>query len=102
MRDYLEISLDSSVVPGPLDATGSQTAASVGDRAGPNALSVGRTRATKHRHATFDTRPSASLTSPTHQEGTMNQANAVFWVMCSALVAVSVGCGYSEEEMQVK
>ena len=32
----------------------------------------------------------------------MNQAKAVLFVVCSALAASSVGCGYSEEEMQVK
>jgi chemotaxis protein MotB len=32
----------------------------------------------------------------------MNQAKAVLFVMCAALASASIGCGYSEEEMQVK
>jgi chemotaxis protein MotB len=32
----------------------------------------------------------------------MNKAKAVLFVICSALAATSIGCGYSEEEMQVK
>ena len=32
----------------------------------------------------------------------MDQAKAVLFVMCSALTAAAFGCGYSEEEMQVK
>src|SRR3954469_3209046 len=32
----------------------------------------------------------------------MNQAKAVLFAMCATLVVASIGCGYSEEEMQVK
>jgi chemotaxis protein MotB len=32
----------------------------------------------------------------------MNQAKAVLFVVCSAIAAASFGCGYSEDEMQVK
>ncbi len=32
----------------------------------------------------------------------MNQTKVVLFAVCSALVATSFGCGYSEEEMQVK
>src|SRR5262245_52903693 len=32
----------------------------------------------------------------------MDQAKAVLFVMCSALTVAAFGCGYSEEEMQVK
>jgi chemotaxis protein MotB len=32
----------------------------------------------------------------------MNKVKAVLFVMCSTLATTSIGCGYSEEEMQVK
>ena len=32
----------------------------------------------------------------------MNQAKAVLFATCFVWTAASVGCGYSEEEMQVK
>jgi chemotaxis protein MotB len=35
-------------------------------------------------------------------EGAMNQNKVVLFTICSALTATAFGCGYSEEEMQVK
>jgi chemotaxis protein MotB len=40
--------------------------------------------------------------SSTCNEEAMNKAKAVLFVLCGALAATSFGCGYSEEEMQVK